>query len=259
VGLPKAARDYSGGGGAGVPDTCSQCGANSIEPSSGGAADGLGGGASGEGSGTSAGVGAGTGGVAGGSCRRVGVVGLCCALLRAREPRAPRDETLPSAASARRRPPPPDTIHPRRGRSRAVRRPDLGSAFEVSAASPSRAAEASTCGRPTSAGSGGGAGGVSKLGATRSASRAPAAATSINPARDQRIRTRIPAQAQNTEMSPPRRWLDRLGTPPNGLCFFGNPISDGPARSTEKVERGGVPNRSQPPLFVRASQGPGVV
>ncbi|MDX6609305.1 MAG: hypothetical protein QOF85_1230 [Solirubrobacterales bacterium] len=148
-----------------APGACPQCGANSIEPSPGGAAGTFGERASGEGSGSAAGTGAGTGGVAAGSCRRVGVLGLCCALLRAPGRCAWRFDTLPSA---RRRPPPPDTTRPR---FRTPRAPGAG--FGTAA---------STRGRPTSAGRGGGAGGASKLGATRSARRIPAAATSTSPA-----------------------------------------------------------------------------
>jgi len=71
--------------------------------------------------------------MAGGSCRRVGVLGLRFALPRGPGLCVPWDEAPPSAASARSRPPPPGASRPRFG-------------------------------KPTSAGTGGGTGGRSKLG-----------------------------------------------------------------------------------------------
>jgi hypothetical protein len=37
-------------------------------------------------------------------------------------------------------------------------------------------------------------------------------------------------------MSPLTLSMEGIGTPPNGLYFFGYPISNGHRRSTEKVE-----------------------
>ncbi len=149
------------------PDLRCQCGANSTEPSSGGA----GGGDEGT-SGSASGTAKGWAGLAVGSCRGVGVSGLRCALLRA-EGRCVTDfEDPPSAAFARRRTPPPRATRPRCGRARG--------------GSGSRETVSTTRGRPTSGGSLGGSEGMNSSGPIRRATSMRAKASTPAPACDQR-------------------------------------------------------------------------
>jgi hypothetical protein len=178
-----------------------------MEPSSGGAGagDGAGRGASGAGGGSGSETGAG----AGGSWRRVGVLCLGCDLLRAEGRCAWRCGALPSEGSARRRTPPPDTTRPTR---RTGRRSECSSFRVGSAVRPSCDGRAgfTTCGSPTSAGTGGGAGAFSSDGSSCSASSPATTMAAAFPAAFQRIRSAIQHyKPRRPGDSPPSFWKSR--------------------------------------------------
>jgi hypothetical protein len=216
-----------------------------------GGASGAGGGAA-SGADVGGGAGSGTGVGAGGSCRRrpgragpVAGEGRPPCTTRCsgrRDGFARRFEAPPSAAFVRRRTPLPDTIRP--------------SCREL--ARRSSGAGAATRGSPTSAGTGGGAGGFSSFGTSCKASSPTITIAAPFPAALQRIRSAIqPYKPISQENSPPsfqeivelRELLGgRVGCPSERLVLFRPSASARDAsRPAKKLREEGHPTRPTPP------------